>query len=101
MSLKAQKIPDLVELENIIKDMKSLFEYSIEYCNNILIDIPKVNHVNNREKSNYLNCDDEIEYLLQDFRSDIYSPFQVEYQHLKEFKNNLDSYDSDLYEDQN
>jgi hypothetical protein len=97
MTTTTQQIPDLDQLKTTITNMKKLFEYSIEYCDAILNDIKTVDHINNLEKSNYLNCKTEIDYLISDYRSDVYAPFSSEHKNLKEFRDNLNSFDSDLF----
>jgi len=91
-----EQIPDLDHLREIVNDLKKQFEASNGYCDAILWDLKTVNHINTKEKSNYLNTQSEIEYLIQDFRIDTYSSFLTSIRKLQEFKNNLDSYDSDL-----
>ena len=94
------KIPNLEHYENLIKKIKEELDYSSKNCDNLLNDLKSNEHINYKERSNYMDFE-ELDYLLTDLKSgrsfgEDFSPLSKMITELKEFKQNLDSYDSDL-----
>ncbi len=97
---KEIKIPDLEKYEKLITAMRDQFEYSFNNCVDLLQDLKSCEHINYKERSNYMDFE-ELDYLLTDFKNgrsfgEDFSPLSKMITELKEFKENLDSYDSDL-----
>ena len=100
---KTVKIPNLEHYENLIKKIKSELDNSSNDCDNLLNDLKSNEHINYNERSNYMDFE-ELDYLLTDLRSgrsfgEDFSPLSKMITELKEFKQNLDSYDSDIYQE--
>ena len=97
---KTVKIPDLEKYEKLIIELRDQFEYSFNNCVDLLQDLKSNEHINQKERSNYMDFE-QIDYLLTDFKNgrsfgDDFSRTSKMIEELKEFKKNLDSYDSDL-----
>jgi hypothetical protein len=97
---KTVKIPNLEKYEKLIIELRDQFEYSFNNCVDLLQDLKSNEHINQKERSNYMDFE-QIDYLLTDFKNggsfcDDFSRMSKMIEELKEFKKNLDSYDSDL-----
>ena len=96
MTFTRSEIPKVENLSKIIKELKSQFEYSLESIQTIESEIVEIASINNQtEKTDYFtHANDEINYLLQDFRMDRYSTLMETMTKLKEFKEILDKFES-------
>ena len=101
---KTVKIPDLEKYEALINKIKDELNYSVESCDKLLYELDSNKDINNKERSNYVGFS-EIDYLLTDLRSgdrafgSDFTPLAKMINELKEFKENLDLYDSDTFEE--
>ena len=93
------KIPDTDKLKLILKELKDQFEYSLENIQNLEFSIDQNENINNPiEKTDYMDLDECISYLIQDFRlNDQYSPLSIQIQNLKNFNEILENFESTDY----
>ena len=93
------EIPDTDKLKLILKELKDQFEYSLENIQNLEFSIDQNENINNPiEKTDYMDLDECISYLIQDFRlDDQYSPLSIQIQNLKNFNEILENFESTDY----
>ena len=93
------EIPDTDKLKLILKELKDQFEYSLENIQNLEYSINQNENINNPiEKTDYMDLDECISYLIQDFRlDDQYSPLPIQIQNLKNFNEILENFESTDY----
>lgn len=91
------EIPNTHNLRLILNNLEYDFKESLESVQKMILELDNGHTINNQtEKTDYMNLDD-IDYLIQDYRMDNYSPFMIEIQKLKDFKEILDNFESTDY----
>ena len=91
------EIPNTDNLKKILENLEYDFKESLETVQLMIQSIDDNQNINNQtEKSDYMDLEN-IDYLIQDYRMDQYTPFMIEIQKLKDFKKILDNFESTDY----